>query len=189
MTGSGDAERRVHAARQRVRLHARPDAERRKEPEDGEEHREPAGPQAAGDVVHGAADDLVALVAGAVGHRQRDLAVLDDHAPQARSATARRSPPGRPSPTASATPTILPVPSVAASAVHTAWNGEMAPCSSSALLGRWKSVMVVLRNHDVEAREDDAAGDDEQEHAPFRSSARPWGHPTARCCSAWRAWT
>ena len=51
--------------------------------------------------------------------------------------------PGPPVATASATPTMLPVPSVAASAVHTAWNGDMAPCSSSDLSGRWKSVLVV----------------------------------------------
>ena len=51
--------------------------------------------------------------------------------------------PGPPVATASATPTMLPVPSVAASAVHTAWNGEMAPCSSSDLSGRRNSVLVV----------------------------------------------
>ena len=51
--------------------------------------------------------------------------------------------PGPPVATASATPTMLPVPSVAASAVHTAWKGEMVPSPASDGFWRWKSVLVV----------------------------------------------
>ena len=50
--------------------------------------------------------------------------------------------PGPPMAIAPATPAMLPVPTVAASAVHTAWNGVIAPSEASFL--RKMRPMIVL---------------------------------------------
>ena len=51
--------------------------------------------------------------------------------------------PGPPVAMARATPTMLPVPTVAARAVHTAWNGEISPSCCWDLSFFWNRVLVV----------------------------------------------
>ena len=83
--GQRDAERRVHTGGKRVGLHARPDAERGQEAEDGKEHCEPAGPQTAGDVVHGTAYQITLLIPLAEMDSQRHLCKFGTHTKNGRN--------------------------------------------------------------------------------------------------------
>ena len=163
MTGQRHPEGGIHAAGERVGLHARADAEGREEAEGGEQHGEPAEPQAAGDVVHGATHDLSALVARAVGHRERDLAELDDHAgqrgepqPEDRSRAARGHRERHAHDVSGAERRRE-------RGAH-AWRRDGALPRLGFILALEERLGGVAHHH-VEARKDNAARNDEQKHA------------------------
>ena len=162
--GQRHAEGGVHAAGERVGLHARADAEGRQEAEGGEQHGEPGLAQAAGDVVHGAAHDLAALVARAVCHRQRDLAELDDHAGQrgepqpedrARAARGHRKRHAH---------DVAGAERCRERGAHRL-EGRDGALPRLGRVGALEECLGGVAHDHVEAREHDAAGDDEQEHA------------------------
>ncbi len=82
------------------------------------------------DVVHRAADPLAGGAALSKMYSERDLRKFGAHTQQ-RRAPHQNTAPGPPIAIAPATPAMLPVPTVPASAVQTAWNGVIAPSEAS----------------------------------------------------------
>jgi hypothetical protein len=132
VTAGDDAEAGVQAVGHRVGLHHVADAE-------GGQR----GQQANTLPSHGQAEALLQRVHRAAPHRARrvglavvegddDLGELGAHAEQARDPQPEQRA-GPPRKMAVATPAMLPTPTVEASAVATAWNGETLPCRPSAL--------------------------------------------------------
>ena len=85
-------------------------------------------------IIHGTAYQVALCVGLAEVYSKRYFGKLGAHAEQRRDTQYQNTAPGPPIAIAPATPATLPVPTVAARAVHTAWKGVRAPSEASFFL-------------------------------------------------------
>ena len=160
----GDAEGAIDAGSQGVGLDAGADAEGGDKAEEREQNGQPLEAQAPGNVVHGAAHQLALLVGGAVGHRQRDLTVLDHHAHQGAEPQPEHGAGSAGGDGQGHAHNVAGADSGRQGGAHRLERGDI-PLVLLGLVLLLEQGLGGVAHHDAEVAEDDALGDNQQEQA------------------------